>query len=1166
MGTRNPYEVNGYQNTNATNSNISNRYGDLYSQRNPSSTSVNSHASRERRAGGWGGFGDASSQGDGQDRQPPPTKPRYGSNDDASWRRRAEPIEARYGETSRSRDRGPKPNGFGGMQTQPTRRGGKSMDEVLQYIQSEWKFMGGDECIPVQVALRLMDPSTLGLADREPQFQQTYVDLQMALRSIVNEHHQDFNSSIGTYHKIQSSIQNSQSRVRYLKNALADARGGLLTTKPELKGLATSSQSLDDNLQLFGQIESVQAVPEKLEARISEKRFLTAVDILQEALRLVRKSEFDGLGAITDLRTYFANQEQSLTDILVEELHDHLYLKSPYCHDRWKAKSVDGEEQSPQSAMSTAGVNAWDKPIYHYLSDLDISTPMVEDASRNPETDTFYYIHMIIESLSRLGRLDVAVSRIEQRLPVELYKVVDKTNTEVDARHPGHIRNVASREGIPMPISIGGGRGAVLSDFLWSLYAKFEAIAEGHRIVHEVISGIVAREKLPKPETYTKGFKELWKLYQSEMRSLLHDYLSTDGDVNHRSTLSTSDSGNVFGRNPRDKNKKMFKLTEMDSKSSTMKSEQDDLDDILKSSVPGLLSKSRGRSGMNLDARHAGSESAAAGHKLVAEPSVFNVNLLIPPTLSFLQRLKDIVPVNSNIAMSTLTSFLDDFLINVFHPQLEEAITEYCTKCMMDLEAFSEDPQWAKYSPRPIFKGTVAFMSLINAFSRMLNAIPQDQIFTELVITQLHTYFTKCYGWYKASVSRLAPSPSNPNATILALKAAATYAEAGEIRDAVAGLLQGNETSANQNDLASQEIQLLLSATKKNPLHPYDIIADPKSVLSLCLLYNSMQWLSSSLSRLRDVESAASTNARSRPTSQTQPRRWTLLTSLQPTRQRSPSAAGGDTIPTFIPLNNESVIPFDNTLSSFRDLAQTALITLRIDVRLGIIHQLTRSLRGPNASPSDETSSSPPRDSSALPPTDSGLYHWFLPQPPTSASPLVLDLNGDLIKIDTTTSAYLGAKERAFLNRGLAKLLDRTLVVGADYIQVMNTSGAQRMELDILVLQQNLRNIAITGGSHKEQTTAASSGSQLHDEDEAVLKQSAQFYDLFLQGPERVMSFVRDNKAKEGGVGYTYDELRTLIELCYSAALRSVDREENVKAKKGMQDCLLQLGELLWDS
>src|SRR5215471_10960811 len=105
------------------------------------------------------------------------------------------------------------------------------------------------------------------------------------------EHHQGFNSSIGTYHKIQSSIQSSQTRIRQVKGSLAEAKSSLLTTKPELKGLATASQNYDDVLQLFGQIENIQSLPEKLEARISEKRFIAAVEILQDALRLVRRSE-----------------------------------------------------------------------------------------------------------------------------------------------------------------------------------------------------------------------------------------------------------------------------------------------------------------------------------------------------------------------------------------------------------------------------------------------------------------------------------------------------------------------------------------------------------------------------------------------------------------------------------------------------------------------------------------------------------------------------------------------------------------------------------------------------------------------------------------------------------------------------------------------------------
>lgn len=46
--------------------------------------------------------------------------------------------------------------------------------------------MAADDCTPVQVALQLMDNSTLGKADREPEFLETHQMIQKTLKSIVN--------------------------------------------------------------------------------------------------------------------------------------------------------------------------------------------------------------------------------------------------------------------------------------------------------------------------------------------------------------------------------------------------------------------------------------------------------------------------------------------------------------------------------------------------------------------------------------------------------------------------------------------------------------------------------------------------------------------------------------------------------------------------------------------------------------------------------------------------------------------------------------------------------------------------------------------------------------------------------------------------------------------
>ncbi|KAJ5797061.1 uncharacterized protein N7518_005601 [Penicillium psychrosexuale] len=1035
----------------------------------------------------------------------------------------------------------------------------QAIETILHSIQRDWDFMTDAECVPVHVALSLMDTSTLGKADREPEFLHMYNDIQKTLKAIVNEHHQGFNSSIGTYHKIQSNIASSQNRVRSLRNALDQAKSGLISTKPELKGLATSSQNYDDIVQLFTQIEEIQSLPEKLETQISDKRFLAAVDVLHTALRVLRRSELEEIGALSDIRAYFLNQETSLTDILIEELHDHLYLKSPYCSDRWKANTTDGKDVH----TSHLGSHSWERPVYSFLAKFDPLTPMAEDASRNPEADTFSYIQLLIEALNKMGHLDVAVHRIEQRLPVELFAVVDKTNGEVDTRYPEPTKSFSAQDNYKqssLPTEIIEKRGHVLSEFLWALYAKFEAIVEGHRIVHDVVAAIVDREGLIKSEALSGGFKELWKLLQSEIRSLMHDYLATDGDSSVRSRTEENDSRHHQYTGNRDKNKKMFKLSDIEH-NSEMKAEQDELDEILKSSVPGLVSKSRQKAATS-DTPHPTNGNSGTGHKILLEPSVFNMGILLPPSLSFIQRLKDIVPVDSDISMGTLTSFLDDFMVNVFLPQLDETVTDLCTLSFIGADAFTEDPHWAKASPRPIFKGTVKFMSIVREFSKMLSSIPHDQAFTQLLIDQIVTYYDKCCGWYKAMVTKI--SARNRGGEVR-LKAAAAFAETGDIHDVVDELWKG--AGDKKQTLIDTEIDLLLKRTTEVPLEPYDIISDPKTVISLSLLYNSMQWLASHLTRIRlVVEHTADSESSSLTATGRPSRRWTLFGSMKPNRDSINN-------PVHLPLNQETAVAFDGTIHSLHRLADTALLTMHVDIRCGIIHMLTKTMAGPN----------PPnlRNSEPVTPSPNIIDNWWhiIMNQPTAASPTILALNNDLIAFDTNISTYLGSVERWFITSGLARFIDRVFVACTQYIGAMNENGALRLQLDVLVLQQNLKNIIIdpAGDSPDSATYLHAQASQ----EIVALPRSAKFLDWFLEGAEKALDYAKEEKeafasqgakalASGNGEPFTYEELRVLVDLCFSEILRgprgAENREEFMSAKKASADALLRLNEIMWDA
>jgi hypothetical protein len=103
----------------------------------------------------------------------------------------------------------------------------------------------------------------------------------------------------------------------------------------------------------------------------------------------------------------------------------------------------------------------------------------------------------------------------------------------------------------------------------------------------------------------------------------------------------------------------------------------------------------------------------------------------------------------------------------------------------------------------------------------------------------------------------------------------------------------------------------------------------------------------------------------------------------------------------------------------------------------------------------------------------------------------------------------------------------------------MNANGCGRLQLNILVLQQNLKNV----------------------EADALLSRSATYYDLFTAGPEAILQRAKGEGKK---LGFNYDEMKTLMELCYSEAIASERRDVSVQAKRACDENVLTLSEYLW--
>lgn len=1020
------YQSNGYG---SSRSNHAERYGHTNGANGyTNGYGYDDSSTSDRRPGGYGGISSA----DTASRAPYNDEPRSPDLERRPAQRRSQDMSRNNRSRSRSRP------GEG--------RAAAKIDEIYHYVKRDWSFMTEDKCVPVQVALQLLDPSSLGLARRADDFRDAQYQLQNTLRAVVNEHHQGFSSSLGTFHQIQSSIQSSQQRVGELKASLVRAKTNLSSARPEFTSLAISSRNYARMLEHLHIIEQIQYVPEKLETSISDKRFLMSVDLLQDALKLIRKPEMEDVGALGDTKVYLSNQEHSLTDILTEELHNHLYLKSPYCEERWLSytKFNNAANHSELSADAEA------RQIYDFLDQLDTTTPMTDDASRNPEADSFHYIQVIIESLHRLGRLPEAIDSIEERLPVELFKVVERSNNEVQLRHPKALRSDTqkSQTAAADDLSLDQMQSAVLKDLLDTLFAKFEAIAEAHRVFHDVVAGVSRRDGSYSGFDLTRGFKELWKLYQSEMRSLLHDYLSAAGGPTQRSGQSMANEGNIF-RQQRDKAKKCnFKMDLVDRQAIELKPSREEVVEIWQKFVPGLVSLSQSDASNSTLLAHGRGDTSAAGHKLLVEPSVFNISSLLPQSVVFLNRLKDIVPPNTDIIIESLSTFLNDFLINVFHPQLEDTITDYCSQSFVQLDAFQQDPQWGQHAQKPVFKGTIKFFDIVTSFCRMLDDLTHDQLFTQLLITQMNTYYDRCSGWYKALVIRSQTEGEGRQS-----KAAASLADSAEVSAAV-DRFRSSELR-ERNSALDQEISVILSTVAKRPLAESDLISDTKSRHQLCLLYTSMTWVAHKLKDLRKISDRAMDSHGRRDSNM-----FVIKRSLTSSILERPTDGTQDV---YLPLSNESAGFFDGIIDAYHELADLALCTLHLEMRCQVLYRLGSSIKG------------------------SYLYTEMVDE----ADEEILNLSTDLLNFERETRGHLQPTEATFIKDGISKFVDTTLIATVTKnVRSLNAAGSDHLQLNTRVLYHNLLNI----------------------EPKADLPRSFAFFRFFDHGAEALLSASRSSR------------------------------------------------------
>jgi exocyst complex component 4 len=204
-------------------------------------------------------------------------------------------------------------------------------------------------------------------------------------------------------------------------------------------------------------------------------------------------------------------------------------------------------------------------------------------------------------------------------------------------------------------------------------------------------------------------------------------------------------------------------------------------------------------------------------------------------------------------------------------------------------------------------------------------------------------------------------------------------------------------------------------------------------------------------------------------------------------------------------------------VSAYQSLSTRILRTLHLAVRSTILYSLSVSLQ-PNL---------------------------FIDTPLNDPASTILALNSSLVAFDTEVARYAPPTTYVRMTQGLASLMDTYLLaLCTSRIERMNTHGCAHMQLNILVLQQNLKNF----------------------EEGAALPNAALFFDLFTAGPDAIVARAKEHGKDFGVPGGMFNEttVKKLLEMTYEERLTGENRESSVSAKRQLDAQLLEISEFMY--
>ncbi|CAM0140394.1 unnamed protein product [Umbelopsis sp. WA50703] len=447
---------------------------------------------------------------------------------------------------------------------------------------------------------------------------------------------------------------------------------------------------------------------------------------------------------------------------------------------------------------------------------------------------------------------------------------------------------------------------------------------------------------------------------------------------------------------------------------------------------------------------------------------------------------------DSNI--DSFGNFLDDFAVNIFLPQIEDKVTQLLQSATVGTDAFRDDEHYEKLSRYPIVRCASALLTVIQSLCRTMYAMPfHTDEYIRMIEIVLLKFYEKCFERFHSIAAPDNKNNINDRSDEYPISLSANWAQEEDI---VVLLTQSPYFSGEKDvdfellkDLNQRELTLELKLKDSKNITIDDLLLEPKKLIALGRLYQSLKWFVRKIWDLRtprrtivqkaavnsvgeQIDNVAGLDLNESPAAYAS-KRWShggVSKSLE-------SGLDGSI---HLPLKDDTASRFDALLVTYQQLAETCLFTLRLEARCRVMYYLDMATREGN---------------------------YFLEEESFEPDPYIMTLNSNLVEIDDCITASLATNDESFVFDGLPDLIVHLMISNATYIKRLNHNGVQKMIRNILALQQNLLSVL--------------PASQC-----APMERGREYYSLFGLGPERMTQEIQNK-----GPRFTFDEYRDILRL-----------------------------------